>query len=53
MNENVADGLLPDVRAIDLATLADDDQGSGLVMALERFLRSKTDTGLNSFNSSI
>jgi hypothetical protein len=53
MNEDVADGLLLDVQAINLADLLLEDQESGLAKALNRLLSSHTDRQFNSFDSSI
>jgi hypothetical protein len=53
MNEDVADGLLLDVRGISMADLLLDDEDSGLVRALNRLLSSNVDTRYNSFSSSI
>jgi hypothetical protein len=52
MND-VADGLLLDVREINLADLEFDDSESALTRALERILSSNTNCNFNSFNSSI
>ena len=53
MNEDVADGLLLDVRGVNIADLRLDDDESGLVKALNRLLSSNADSNYNSFNSSI
>lgn len=54
MNEDVADGLLLDVRRVSLADLLfDNEEESGLVKALNRLLASNIDSNYNSFNSSI
>jgi hypothetical protein len=52
MND-VADGLLLDVREISLADLDFSDEESALSKALERILASNLDCNFNSFNSSI
>ena len=54
MNEDVADGLLLDVREVSLSELL--RQGgdeSGLTKALKRLLSSNIDGDYNSFSSSI
>jgi hypothetical protein len=53
MNEDVADGLLLDVREVSLADLVLDDEESGLARALKRLLGSNADSGYSSFNSII
>jgi hypothetical protein len=53
MNEDVADGLLLDVRGVGLAELRLDDDESGLAQALSRLLTSNLGTNYNSFSSSI
>jgi hypothetical protein len=50
MNVDVADGLLLDVRDINIDDLLDE---SALDRALERILASNTECNFNSFNSSI
>ena len=52
MND-VADGLLPDVREISIKDLEFGDVDSALSLALERILTSNPDRGYSSFNSSI
>jgi hypothetical protein len=52
MND-VADGLLLDVRDLSLSDLEFADANSALSQALERILMSKPDCNFNSFNSSI
>jgi hypothetical protein len=52
MND-VADGLLLDVREISFADLEFTDTGSALSRALDRILASNPDCNFNSFNSSI
>jgi hypothetical protein len=52
MNEDVADGLLLDVREVNLADLLAETDDSALTKALERLLSSKPNSN-NSFNSSI
>jgi FXSXX-COOH protein len=52
MND-VADGLLVDVREISLADLEFGDEESALSRALHRILASSSDCNFNSFNSSI
>jgi hypothetical protein len=52
MND-VADGLLLDVREIGLADLEFADADSALSRALERILASKPDCNFNSFGSAI
>jgi hypothetical protein len=53
MNEDVADGLLLDVRGVSMADLLFDDDESGLTIALNRLLTSSVGTNFNSFGSSI
>jgi hypothetical protein len=54
MSDNVADGLLLDVRELDLTDRElTDDELTGLDLALERILSSSTGCNFNSFNSSI
>jgi hypothetical protein len=55
MNEDVADGLLLDLRGVSITDLltAEDDMESGLTAALQRILESNVGKQLNSFNSSI
>jgi len=50
---NVADGLLLDVREINITDLEFADTESALSRALERILSSNTECNFNSFNSSI
>lgn len=50
---NVADGLLLDVREISITDLEFTDGDSALSLALERILASNPDCNFNSFNSSI
>jgi hypothetical protein len=52
MNEDVADGLLLDVREVSLADLLDDKESS-LAKALNRLLASNINSNYNSFSSSI
>lgn len=52
MNEDVADGLLLDVRGISIADLQLDKGESGLFKALNRLL-ANPDSNYNSFGSSI
>lgn len=52
MND-VADGLLLDVREISIIDLEFADTDSALSRALERILSSNPDCNFNSFNSSI
>jgi hypothetical protein len=52
MND-VADGLLLDVREISITDLEFADEGSALNQALRRILTSNADCNFNSFNSSI
>ena len=52
MND-VADGLLLDVREIRLADLEFTDEESALSQALERILTSNPTCNFNSFNSSM
>jgi hypothetical protein len=54
VNEDVADGVLLDVREVSLPELLLlDGEGSGLIKALNRLLSSNIDTNFNSFSSSI
>lgn len=53
MTEDLADGLLLDVRGIALADPGIDDDGSALDRALQRLLTSNLDTNYNSFSSVI
>ena len=53
MSEDIADGLLVDVRGISIADLRLSDEESGLFRALNRLLTSSTDCNYNSFSSSI
>lgn len=53
MSQDVADGLLLDVRGISIADLRLDDGESALSIALNRLLASNVDCNYNSFNSSI
>lgn len=52
MGEDVADGLLMDVRAMDMATLLTEAVESSLTTALDRLLMSNADS-CNDFNNSI
>jgi len=52
MND-VADGLLLDVREISITDLKFSDRESALNRALERILSSNPDCNFNSFNASI
>ena len=52
MND-VADGLLLDVREISITDLEFADTESALSRALKRILASNTDCNFNTFNSSI
>jgi FXSXX-COOH protein len=51
MNEDVADGLLLDIRAVSLDDLLTEADDSALSKALERLLSSKPSS--NNFHSSI
>jgi hypothetical protein len=55
MNEDVADGLLLDLRGVSISDLltAEDDSASGITAALKRILESNVGRQLNSFGSSI
>jgi hypothetical protein len=53
LNEDVSDGLLPDIRETSLFELLDHNSGSSLDKALERLLTSHVDSNFNSFGSSI
>lgn len=53
MTEDLADGLLLDVRGIALADPGIDEDGSALDRALHRLLTSNLDTNFNSFSSNI
>jgi hypothetical protein len=53
MTEDLADGLLLDVRGITLADPGIDEDGSALDRALQRLLTSNLDTNYNSFSSVI
>jgi hypothetical protein len=53
MPEDVADGLLLDVRGISFADLNFTDEESALFKALDRLLNSNSDCNYNSFNSGI
>ena len=53
MNDDVADGLLLDVREISVTDLEFVDADSALSLALERILSSNPECNFNSFNSSI
>jgi hypothetical protein len=50
MDEDVADGLLPDVRPVDMAVLLTDSAESSMGTALDRLLTSNADV-FNGFNS--
>jgi hypothetical protein len=50
---NVADGLLLDVREISISDLKFADTDSALSLALKRILTSNPECNFNSFNSSI
>lgn len=52
MND-VADGLLLDVRELNITDLKFTDGESALSRALDRILSAKADCNFNSFNSSI
>jgi hypothetical protein len=52
MND-VADGLLLDVREISITDLEFADKESALSLALRRILSSRADCNFNSFNSNI
>jgi hypothetical protein len=52
VNADVADGLLLDVRDMDITDLRFDGE-SGLDRALERILAANSECNFNSFNSSI
>jgi FXSXX-COOH protein len=53
MNEDVSDGLLIDVREVDMIALSTEASGSSLARALERLLASNIDGDCNGFQSSI
>lgn len=53
MNEDLADGLLLDVRTIGIADLLLEDPESGLARALDRLLSSHAEHTLSSFTSRI
>lgn len=54
MNDDVADGLLLDVREVSLAELLlPEGDESSFARALERLLSSNIDSNYNSFSSSI
>jgi hypothetical protein len=53
MNDDLADGVLLDVRGIDIADLRISDDENALDLALSRLLASNVDTNYNSFGSSI
>jgi hypothetical protein len=53
MNEDVADGLLVDVREVNIADLDLTNQESTLFKALNRILTSNSGCNFNSFGSSI
>jgi hypothetical protein len=53
MNDDVSDGLLLDVREVNLADLLLDDEDSGLSLALDRLLRGAAENCYNSFGSSL
>lgn len=50
---NVADGLLLDIREVDITDLEFADEESALNRALQRILISDTERSFSSFNSSI
>jgi hypothetical protein len=52
MGEDVADGLLVDVRGVDLASLLTDGDESSVTTALDRILMSNAGS-CNDFNNSI
>lgn len=53
MKDDVADGLLLDVREVSLAELLPEGDESSFARALERLLSSNIDSNYNSFSSSI
>ena len=53
MSDNVADGLLLDVREVSIADLDLSDTESALFQALERLLEPNGECNFNSFGSSI
>ncbi len=52
MSDDVADGMLIDLRGTDIASLLTEPGESGMQTALDRILMSSTG-GLNGFNNSI
>jgi hypothetical protein len=53
MNDDVADGVLPDVRGFSMTDLLAGDDESGFATALDRLLASNKESNYNSFGSSI
>jgi hypothetical protein len=53
MNDDLADGLLLDMRGTAIADLLTGEEVSGFDRALSRLLNSNVDTNYNSFSSSI
>lgn len=53
MNEDVSDGLLIDVREVDLGELSTEASGSSLARALDRLLVSNVGDDCYGFQSSI
>jgi len=52
MDKDVTDGILIDVRGVDIASLLSESVESGVMTALDRVLTSST-AGCNGFNNSI
>jgi hypothetical protein len=52
MDEEVSDGLLIDVRGVDISSLLSEPAESGIMTALDRLLTSEADR-CNDFNSYI
>jgi hypothetical protein len=52
MNEDIADGMVIDLRGVDMANLLADTSGSEMKTALDRLLMSNA-SGNNGFNNSI
>lgn len=54
MNDDIADGVLLDLRKVSLSELLLlDGEESGVIKALNRLLSSNIDSNFNSFSSSI
>jgi hypothetical protein len=53
MNDDVADGVLLDVRGIDIKNLLLNGERTSLSLALERLLYAGMESNYNSFHSSI